>query len=117
VAGIGNGRSSRVAHERYLGTLLELDHYLRRAREFVVLVVADEPFGNVEVRKKLQRLPRVFAGDYVRFLQYPQRPERDVLEVADGSRDHVEATCPCVARRRLKFFPRHCINRRPTAGH
>ena len=91
MARIGDRRRARVAYERDLRALLEFDHDFRGARDFVVLVIADEPLLDFEVREQLHRLARVFAGDHVHFLQDAQGAQRNVLEIADGRRDHVQA--------------------------
>ena len=105
---IGNGGSSRIAHQRHLRPLLQLDYEFRRARDFVVLVIAHQLFLNVEMRKKLHRLARVFAGDQVGFFQNAQCAQRNILEVADRCGDHIEAACS----RFLGFYFCHrCVMR------
>src|SRR5579864_8267680 len=46
---------------------------------------------NVEMRKKFQRLARVFASDYIGFFEHAERAEADVFEVANGRGHQVEA--------------------------
>ena len=72
---IGNRRRARVAHQRHLRALLQINHDFRRARDFIVLVIAHHALLNVEVREQLHGLARVFAGDEIRFLQHAQRPK------------------------------------------
>src|SRR5258708_10931885 len=95
VAGVGNERHSRVAHQRGPRALLQPDDQFRRAGHFVVLVVADERFVNVVVIQELQRVARIFAGDLIDFLQDAHRPQRDVFEIADWRPDEIKAAPIC----------------------
>ena len=47
---------------------------------------------NAVMAEEFGRVPGVFGGHEVRFAQDPQRPECDVLEVADGRGDHGQQT-------------------------
>ena len=40
--------------------------------------------------KQLLGLTRVFAGDHIHFLEHAQRPQRDVLQIADRRRDQIQ---------------------------
>jgi len=91
VAGIGNERHARVAHESDFRALLQRHDELRRARQLIVFVVADQRLVNVVVREQLLRVARVFAGDLIDFFQDAQGAKRDVLQIADGRPDEVKA--------------------------
>ena len=90
--GIGDCRRSRVGHQRDFRALLQFDDQFRSLRNFIVLVIADQPLLNLEMRKQFQRLPRVFARDHVHFLQNAQRAQGDVFQIADRRRDYVQAS-------------------------
>jgi hypothetical protein len=62
---IGNQRHARVADESDLCALFERDEQLRRARQLVMLVVADEGLADLVVVQQLLRVARVFARDLV----------------------------------------------------
>ena len=102
VSGIGHDGSTRVADQRHLRAFLELNHQFRRARQFIVGVIADQLLVNRVVLQQLLRLPRILARDQVRFLQHAQRPQRNILEVADRRRHQIEAS-----RRRIVLHVRH----------
>src|SRR5437667_6606206 len=91
VAGVGHEWHPRVANQRNLRALLQGDDQLRRAHQLIVFVVADQRLVNVVVRKELQSMARVFAGDFVDLLQDAQRPKRDVFEISDRRADKIEA--------------------------
>ena len=57
---------------------------------FVVLVEAEERCLDLVVPEQVTGAPRVFGGDQIDFAEHPQRPQRDVLEVADRRRDDEE---------------------------
>ena len=95
VAGVGHERHSRVAHQRDLRALLERNYQLRRAGQLIVFVIADERLVNVVVGKELERMARIFAGDFIDFLQDAQRPQGDVFEIADGRADKIKAAPVC----------------------
>ena len=102
VPGIGHDGSARVADQSDLRAFLELNHKFRRARQFIVRVIADQLLVNRVVLQQFLRLPRVFARDQVRFLQHAQRPQRNILEVADRRRHQIQAS-----RRRIVLYVRH----------
>ncbi len=99
VAGVGHERHPRVANQRNLRALLQSDDQLRRAGQLIVFVVADQRLVNVVVRKELQSMARVFAGDLIDLLQDAQRPKRDVFEISDRRADKIEAAAGCRIRR------------------
>src|SRR4030095_8690982 len=68
----------------------ELLDQLRGAARFIVLVIADERFADLEVLQQMAGVSRVFAGDQIDAFQDFERAERNVTEVADGSGDEVE---------------------------
>ena len=59
-----------------------------RLRRFVVLVQAGGAGGDGVAGEQVSRSARVFGGDQRHFPQDPQRPGRDVFEVADRRGDH-----------------------------
>jgi hypothetical protein len=65
-------------------------------------MVADQRFVNSIMGEKLAGPPRIFGGDQVHLFQNPQSPQRNVLKVADGSRDDIKNS-----RRRLIFHDRN----------
>ncbi len=73
VARIRNQRHPRIADQRNLRAVLQLDQQLRGARHFVVLVIADQRFPDVVVVQQLLRVPRIFARDEVHFFEDAQR--------------------------------------------
>lgn len=88
---IGDQRHAGVADERDLCALFEGDEQFGRAREFVVLVIADERFADFVVVEKLLGVARVLAGDLVDFLEDAQGPQGDVFEIANGRANEVQA--------------------------
>src|SRR6266849_3793661 len=107
MARIRNQRHPRVAYQRDFRALLQRDDQLRRARDFIVLVVADERLVNVIVSQELLRVARIFAGDLIRFFQYAQRAQGDVLEVADGRSDKVQTAARNMRRTRRRVLRAH----------
>src|SRR6266849_1840211 len=91
VAGVGHERHSRVAHPRDIRALLQSYDQLWCARQFIVFVVADERLMNVVASKEFQSMASILAGDLIDFLQDAQRPQRDVLQIADRGADKIEA--------------------------
>ena len=57
---------------------------------FVELKIAEQRLGDAEMFEQLSRVARVLGGDHVAFLQYAQRVQGDVLEVADGRGDQIK---------------------------
>ena len=74
-----------------VGAAFHGQHQFGGARQFIVLVIADERLMNFEMIEQLQGVPRIFAGDLVDFLQNAQRAQRDVFQIADGRGHEVEA--------------------------
>src|SRR5260370_3381022 len=66
-----------------------------------MFVIADQRLVNVIVSEQLERVARVFARDLIDFLQDAQRPERDVLQIADRRANKVKASAP--VRRRSVY--------------
>src|ERR1700693_3022488 len=54
-------------------------------------MVADERLANVVVSKELLRVTGVLAGDLVHFLEDTKGAESNVLEIANGGADEIEA--------------------------
>jgi putative FmdB family regulatory protein len=91
VAGIGDQRHSGVADESDFRALLQGQHEFGCAGQLVVFVVADERLVNVVVREELLGVAGILAGDLVHFLEHADGAQRDVLEIADGRPDKIEA--------------------------
>src|SRR6266852_379368 len=100
---IGDQRHSRVAYQRDFRALLQRHYQFRRAGQLIVFVVADERLMNAVVREELQGMPRVLAGDLIDFLQDAQRPQRDVLQIADRGADKIEAPAGCRTHHVYRF--------------
>ena len=56
----------------------------------IVLVVRREWFDNLIMIEQFQRVPGIFCQYQVGLLQYFERPECDVLQVAYGRRDEIK---------------------------
>ena len=93
--GIGDHRRARVADQRGLGALFQFDHQFRRARQFIVRVIADQFLVDAVMLQQLLGLPCIFAGDQVGFFQNADRAQRNVFEVPDRCRHQVQATASC----------------------
>ena len=61
-----------------------------RLAPLVVLVQADHRAMDLVVRQQFRGAPGVFGGDEIDLAQRPQRPKREVLEVADRRGDDEE---------------------------
>ena len=70
-------------------TLLQVHDQLGRARQLIVLVVADGARFDAVMIEQFRRLPRVLAGDQADLLENAQRAQRNVLKVADRGSDQV----------------------------
>jgi hypothetical protein len=91
VARVGDERRAGVGHERQRLTLAyPVDHTLAN-RVVRVLVIGDQRRGDAVVGKKRLGDPRVLCQHGVGRRKRGERPERDVLQVADWCGDHVEA--------------------------
>src|SRR6266487_633003 len=104
---IGDQRHTGVAHERDFRALLQGHDQLRGARQLVVLVIADERLVDVVVSKQFLRVPGILAGDLIGFLEDAQRAKRDVLEIADGRPDQIEAAAGCCRGSRRGILHAH----------
>ena len=71
--------------------VLEAPDQLRPPGRLVVGVVADQRRADTVMAQELPGVPGVLRGDEVRLFQDPKAPEGDVLQVADGGGDDVEA--------------------------
>ncbi len=91
MAGVGDKGHAGVADESDFCALFERKYDFGSASEFVVLVVAHQWLVNVVVGEKLLRVAGVLAGDLIDFLEDAEGAESDVLEIADGSADKIEA--------------------------
>ena len=90
VAGIGDQRRPGIGDQRDVRPGFEFRDQLARASRFVVLVIADQRFRDIQVLQKFARLARVLASDAIALAQDAPRPQRDVFQIADGRRDDVE---------------------------
>ncbi len=88
---IGDERHARVADECDFCALLERDKEFRRARHFIVFVIADERFANFVVVEEFLGVARVFAGNLINFLEDADGAKGDVFEIADGGAGEVQA--------------------------
>ena len=81
----GGAVLTRVRHDRNRRAALEKAEDLRdRARE-VVVVMRDEPLAlNPKVAQQAGGHAGVLRGDHIALAQGTHRPQRDVLEIADG---------------------------------
>lgn len=91
MAGVGDKRHAGITDEGDSGALLHSEDEFGSASEFVVLLVADQGLVNLEMIEELQGVTGVFTSNLVSFLKNTERAESDVLEIADGSSDEVEA--------------------------
>ena len=91
IARVADERHASVANERDFGPLLHGNDEFGRASHFIVFVITDEGFLDFVMREQLLRVAGVFAGDLVSFFENAEGAERDVLEIADGSADEIEA--------------------------
>lgn len=92
-AGIGDARSARIAHEGHL--LMGFD-FGKESRHLCVLVedvVRHTAFFYLIVFQQFGGGSGIFAENQIHGAQHIERPEGDVLQVADGSRDKVEFHC------------------------
>ncbi len=71
------------------------------ALPLIVLVATDGRRFDLEMIQQLLRLARVFAGDAVGALQYVERAQRNVAEIADGRRDKIKSLVRVEIPRRL----------------
>ena len=89
--GIGDAGRARVADDGDARVRPERGGQLDGAAHLVVLVVADGRRADVEVVEQLLRLARVLTGDAVDRAQDAEGAQGDVLQIADGRSDEVEA--------------------------
>src|SRR6516162_631504 len=90
VTRIAHSRHARVTYHGDAFTLFQVDNELGRARQFVVLVVADCRLLDAVLVEQEHRMASIFAGDEVHCFQDAQRAEGDVLHVADGGADKIQ---------------------------
>src|SRR5438445_9958855 len=72
---------------------------------FRSLMVADRGFINSIVLQQFGGVARVLAGNQVSFFQYPHCAIRDVFQVADWSRHHIQRARFCVFSHWAFRFP------------
>ena len=92
VARVGNQGHASITDEGDVRTLFHGEDEFRGAREFVVLVIADQRLVNVEVIQKFQGVAGVLAGNLVDLFEDAEGTKSDVFEVADGCSNEVQAT-------------------------
>lgn len=92
VAGVAHKRRPRVADQGNPLTFFHRDDQLGRPRHFVVLMIADQRFVNVVMRKQFLCMSRIFAGDLVGFAKCAQSAQRNVFQIANWSPDQEEAS-------------------------
>jgi hypothetical protein len=56
---------------------------------FIVLMIRGKGLDDLVMIQELQRVPGILCQDQVGFFEHVQRPEANVLEVADGRRNEV----------------------------
>ncbi len=90
-AGVGDAGRAGVRDDGDARAGLERGGELHGAASLVVHVVADGGGADVEVIEELLGLARVLARDFVDRTQDAEGAQGDVLEVADGRGDEIEA--------------------------
>ena len=96
-ARVGDARRARVGDQRDVLACPKPGDQPWGLARLVVLAQADERLPDLVVREQLRRPSRVFGGDQIHLAQRPQRPERQVFQVADRRRDDEERCRPCVS--------------------
>ena len=87
-AGVRNAWRSRVCDQRHVGTGLESRQELGHSCPNIVLVEAQRGSRNSVVGEQFRRAPRVFRSNHIDLAENAQRPQRHVLQVANGCCDH-----------------------------
>ena len=107
LARIGEAGGSGVGHERDVPAALKLADELGRFAPVIELGIARQVLRpDLVLAQEDLRVPRVLARDHVDLLQDPKGAQRDILEVADRSRDEVElAYGPTITRRPSRRGP------------
>ena len=90
-ARVGDPRHAGVGHQGHARPALEIEHQLGGAGQFIVFVIADRARRDAVMVQQLLRLPGIFAGNLVGFLEHPHRPQRNVFQVADGRAHQVKS--------------------------
>jgi hypothetical protein len=91
ITGIADERHTGVRDKRDFGALLHGEDEFGGAGHFVMLMIRDEGFLNLVMREKLLGVTGVFASDLVGFFENAKGAEGNVLKIADGCADEVEA--------------------------
>ena len=55
-----------------------------------MFVIADSRFADAEMIQQLARVPRIFAGNQVRFFEHTQCSKCDVFKIANWCSDKVK---------------------------
>ena len=105
-AGVGDARHAGVRHQGHARAAFEIEHQFRGAGQFIVFVIADGAGCDAVVVQQLLRLPGIFAGNLVGFLEHAHRPQRDVFEIADGRGHQVESRRQRAFRVRARVISR-----------
>ena len=87
---VADARRAGIGHEgEALGTG-QAPEQLWQPSPGVVFVKTDGPSRDTVRGEQSRRAARIFSGDQGHLTKDAQRPKRDVLEVADRGRDHVQ---------------------------
>jgi len=91
LARIGQCRSARVRHERDVPAAVQLPDEHRDLPLVIELGIRGQVLGSdLVLAQQDLRMPRVLAGDHVRFLEYAECTLRHVFEIADRRRDEIQ---------------------------
>jgi hypothetical protein len=91
ISGIGNKRCAGIRDQGARFALFQPFDEILGAVDFVVFVVTEQTRLNSVVVEQTFGGAGILAGDPRGIFQDADRPIRDVLKVADGRRDYVEA--------------------------
>jgi hypothetical protein len=86
---VRNPRRAGIGDQGYIA-VLQRAQQRRQSRGRAVLVITDLPGVQAVAAEEFARPTRVFAGNERRLLQDTQGPQRDVLQVSDRGRDHIQ---------------------------
>ena len=102
LAGIADPRAASIADQRDRSALLEHRNDFSRPLGFVELVDTDLPLGQAQTFEQYAGVPRVLSRHEITVTQRPYCTKRDVLHVADGSRDQIQRSWS--QRRRVQLW-------------
>ncbi len=105
VAGIGDEGHAGITDESDGGAAFHGKHEFGSASDFVVVVITDEGFLNFKMIEQFQSVASIFAGDLIDFLEDAEGAQGDVLKIADGSGNEIEAAAAVLRKRiRMRIF-------------